>query len=109
MSHALADFTNPDATGAKTLTPFAYITPLPQRTALRQAITRAWHRPEPEAVPDLLEAARLPHDMAERVQARARELVTRLRNTKNGGGKSGLVQGLLQEFSLSSQEGVALM
>jgi RHH-type proline utilization regulon transcriptional repressor/proline dehydrogenase/delta 1-pyrroline-5-carboxylate dehydrogenase len=32
-----------------------------------------------------------------------------LRERKSSAGKAGIVQGLLQEFSLSSQEGVALM
>ena len=32
-----------------------------------------------------------------------------MRNQKNASGRAGMVQGLLQEFSLSSQEGVALM
>lgn len=95
-------------TGA-TDTPFAFITPLPERTPLRQAITQAWRMPETQALPPLMDAARLPADMADRIHALAKNLVQTLRNTKNAGGKEGLVQGLLQEFSLSSQEGVALM
>jgi RHH-type proline utilization regulon transcriptional repressor/proline dehydrogenase/delta 1-pyrroline-5-carboxylate dehydrogenase len=39
----------------------------------------------------------------------ARALAARLREQKVGSGREGLVQGLIQEFSLSSQEGVALM
>lgn len=43
------------------------------------------------------------------VDALALRLAGTLRARKAGSGRSGLVQGLLQEFSLSSQEGVALM
>ena len=39
----------------------------------------------------------------------ARRLAQTLRERKSGAGRAGLVQGLLQEFALSSQEGVALM
>lgn len=89
--------------------PFAEITPLPARDAQRRAITRAWHTPETEIVPGLLAQASLPPDMSAAIQNRAQALVDKLRSTGSTPGKSGLVQGLLQEFSLSSQEGVALM
>lgn len=39
----------------------------------------------------------------------AYQLADKLRNQKTASGRAGMVQGLLQEFSLSSQEGVALM
>ncbi|MBA4289544.1 MAG: trifunctional transcriptional regulator/proline dehydrogenase/L-glutamate gamma-semialdehyde dehydrogenase, partial [Pseudomonas sp.] len=81
---------------------------LPQ-SVLRAAITGAYRRPETEAVPMLLEQARLPKDMAEASNTLAMSIAEKLRNQKNAGGRQGLVQGLLQEFSLSSQEGVALM
>ncbi len=71
----------------------------------RAAITAAYRRPEPDCVPALLGAARLPPDAAERAHALATRLVTSLRGKRRGGG----VEGLIQEFSLSSQEGVALM
>lgn len=89
--------------------PFADITPLPGRSDLRRAITAAWRREEPELVADLVEAARLPQAMAERSHALAVQMTQGLRDRRGAIGKSGLVQGLLQEFSLSSQEGVALM
>ena len=41
--------------------------------------------------------------------ALARRLAQTLRERKTAAGRDGLVQGLLQEYSLSSQEGVALM
>ena len=81
---------------------------LPQ-SVLRAAITAAWRRPEPELVPMLLEQARLPAEQATAATKLARDLADRLRNQKSAAGRAGLVQGLLQEFSLSSQEGVALM
>src|SRR5690606_15555227 len=89
--------------------PFADVTPLPTRSGLRRAITSAWRLPEPEIVPQLVEAARLPSDMTTRSQALAMKLTRSLREDRISTGKAGLVQGLLQEFSLSSQEGVALM
>ncbi|MEZ6929782.1 trifunctional transcriptional regulator/proline dehydrogenase/L-glutamate gamma-semialdehyde dehydrogenase [Aeromonas sp. S16(2024)] len=81
---------------------------LPQ-SVLRAAITSAYRRPETEAVPMLLEQARLPKEKAEATQRLALSIAEKLRNQKSASGRQGLVQGLLQEFSLSSQEGVALM
>ena len=72
---------------------------------LRQAITAAYRRPEPECVPPLLELAALASDQAEKVEALARSLVTKLRGKTRSSG----VEGLIHEYSLSSQEGVALM
>jgi RHH-type proline utilization regulon transcriptional repressor/proline dehydrogenase/delta 1-pyrroline-5-carboxylate dehydrogenase len=72
---------------------------------LRDAITAAYRRPEPDCLPPLLEAASLPP--AERDAARdlARRLVLALRAKT----RRGPVESLMQEFSLSSEEGVALM
>jgi RHH-type proline utilization regulon transcriptional repressor/proline dehydrogenase/delta 1-pyrroline-5-carboxylate dehydrogenase len=81
---------------------------LPQ-SVLRAAITSAYRRPEPEVVPMLIEQARLPALMADATHKLAASIAEKLRNQKSAGGRAGIVQGLLQEFSLSSQEGVALM
>lgn len=81
---------------------------LPQ-SVIRSAITAAYRRPETEVVPMLLEQARLPAMLAEATHKLAYGLAEKLRNQKNTHGRAGMVQGLLQEFSLSSQEGVALM
>ncbi|HCY61882.1 MAG TPA: trifunctional transcriptional regulator/proline dehydrogenase/L-glutamate gamma-semialdehyde dehydrogenase [Oxalobacteraceae bacterium] len=81
---------------------------LPQ-SVLRAAITGAYRRPEPEVVPMLLEQARLPAEQTSAADQLAYRLAENLRNQKSAGGRAGVVQGLLQEFSLSSQEGVALM
>ncbi|WP_163018406.1 hypothetical protein, partial [Pseudomonas viridiflava] len=78
------------------------------QSVLRAAITSAYRRPEPEVVPMLLEQARLPVPMAEATNKLAASIAEKLRNQKSAGGRAGIVQGLLQEFSLSSQEGVAL-
>lgn len=88
-------------------------TPLPgphrPADALRQAITAATRMSESAAVTRLLPAATLPASQAAQVASHARLLVEQLRAQPASVGRQGLVQGLLQEFSLSSQEGVALM
>ncbi|EOW6722611.1 trifunctional transcriptional regulator/proline dehydrogenase/L-glutamate gamma-semialdehyde dehydrogenase [Cronobacter dublinensis] len=75
----------------------------------RAAITAAWRRAETDAVPMLLEQARLPQPVTEKTHQLAWSLAEKLRNQKTASGRAGMVQSLLQEFSLSSQEGVALM
>jgi RHH-type transcriptional regulator, proline utilization regulon repressor / proline dehydrogenase / delta 1-pyrroline-5-carboxylate dehydrogenase len=75
------------------------------QSVLRAAITAAYRRPEPECVPLLIGEARLAPAVAEATRDLAYQLVETLRVKRTGGG----VEGLIQEFSLSSQEGVALM
>jgi RHH-type proline utilization regulon transcriptional repressor/proline dehydrogenase/delta 1-pyrroline-5-carboxylate dehydrogenase len=75
------------------------------QTPLRAAITAAYRRPEEECLPPLIEAASLGPEEEARVAARARRLITGVRAKRRRGG----VEALLQEFALSSQEGVALM
>ncbi len=75
------------------------------QSPLRQAITAAYRRPEPECLPPLLTLAALPPDQAEKVEALASSLATKLRAKTRSSG----VEGLIYEYSLSSQEGVALM
>ena len=65
--------------------------------------------PESEALAPLLVLARSDVASTERVHTLARRLAGALRERKGGAGRAGLVQSLLQEFSLSSQEGIALM
>ena len=79
------------------------------QTVMRAAITSAYRRPENEAVPMLLEMARLDEHQAMAANKMALGIAQKLRTQKTSSGRQGLVQGLLQEFSLSSQEGVALM
>ena len=91
-------------------TPFADFAPrTPLNNPLRAAITAATRRPEPEALAPLLAQARLPADQAASAEQLALRIAKALRERKASAGRAGIVQGLLQEFSLSSQEGVALM
>ncbi|TGX52141.1 trifunctional transcriptional regulator/proline dehydrogenase/L-glutamate gamma-semialdehyde dehydrogenase [Sphingomonas gei] len=89
-----------------TSTPFAAFAPpsLPQ-TPLRTAITEAYRRSEPDCVAPLLEAAALPAYVRAAAEQTARDLIASLRKQ---GTKSG-VEALVQEYTLSSEEGVALM
>ena len=89
--------------------------PLPERSALREAIARATRLPEAQALAPLLAAARRSPAQADRTDALARQLVTGMREGQRGragsplGGRAGRVQSLMQEYALSSEEGVALM
>ncbi len=76
---------------------------------LRRAITAAYRTPEPQAVQAIAAGARAPADIRFRAKDRALQLAHGLRHRKAASGRAGIVQNLLQEYSLSSQEGVALM
>lgn len=73
---------------------------------LRAAITHAYRRDEAEAVADLLQQAQM--TVLEKGEAAklARRLVTQVRQNRR---KSSGVDAMMHEFSLSSEEGVALM
>ena len=75
------------------------------QTPLRSAITAAYRAPEPECVPPLLELATANKEEANRIRTLASNLVAKLRTKTRSSG----VEGLIHEYSLSSQEGVALM
>ncbi|PUE06755.1 trifunctional transcriptional regulator/proline dehydrogenase/L-glutamate gamma-semialdehyde dehydrogenase [Limnohabitans sp. T6-5] len=83
--------------------------PLPERSVLREAVARATRLPEAQALAPLLAAARMTEVQAERTDALARELVQGMREGPQLGGRTGRVQSLMQEYALSSEEGVALM
>ena len=86
--------------------PFATYDPAPtERSAFRQKISAAYTRPETEALPDLIAQATLPGETVAWARNTARKLVEAIRAKKNGGG----VEALIQEYALSSEEGVALM
>ncbi|MFH5926071.1 trifunctional transcriptional regulator/proline dehydrogenase/L-glutamate gamma-semialdehyde dehydrogenase [Roseomonas xinghualingensis] len=92
--------------GSEPAQPFlAFARDVQTQTALRAAITAAYRRPEEACLPDLVAAAALSHEMSIAAQRTARGLVEALRAMPARGG----VEGLMREFSLSSQEGVALM
>ncbi|AQS40853.1 MAG: Bifunctional proline dehydrogenase/delta-1-pyrroline-5-carboxylatedehydrogenase [Candidatus Tokpelaia hoelldobleri] len=79
--------------------------PVSKRGALRQAITAACRRPEKDCLPPLLAAATFDMPLKAAVAATARTLVEGLRTAPQTGG----VAALVQEYALSSGEGVALM
>jgi RHH-type proline utilization regulon transcriptional repressor/proline dehydrogenase/delta 1-pyrroline-5-carboxylate dehydrogenase len=86
--------------------PFAaFSPPVREPSTTRAAITAAYRRDEAECVGPLLEMATLDVHTRQAVRATAASLVSKLRATHTGSG----VEGLVQEYSLSSQEGVALM
>ncbi|MDO5059026.1 MAG: bifunctional proline dehydrogenase/L-glutamate gamma-semialdehyde dehydrogenase PutA [Neisseria sp.] len=78
----------------------------PEQSALREAITRAYRRDETEAVQDMLQQAQMSADEQAAASALARRLVTQVRDNRQ---KASGVDALMHEFSLSSEEGVALM
>jgi len=82
---------------------------IPEPSPSRDAISAAHRRPEPDSVAALIDAATLPAEQAAAAHVLAARLAGQLRTRKVTSGREGLVQGLIQEFSLSSQEGVALM
>jgi RHH-type proline utilization regulon transcriptional repressor/proline dehydrogenase/delta 1-pyrroline-5-carboxylate dehydrogenase len=86
--------------------PFSsFAPPIRPPSPLRAAITAAYRRPEAQCLPPLVEAATLGEAARNRIAATARSLIEALRGKDTGSG----VEGLVQEYSLSSQEGVALM
>ena len=87
-------------------TPFdAFAHSLRPQPPLRARITAATRRPEEQCLPPLLEAAAMTPAELERTRVLATTLVTSLRAK----GARGTVEGLVREYDLSSQEGVALM
>src|SRR6266704_5958682 len=80
--------------------------PVPSRSALRAAIGAAHRRGEDEAVARILGAAEISAESRDRIAATARLLVEAVRRERLG--KGGL-DAFLQEYALSSPEGVALM
>ena len=86
--------------------PFAkFAPPIRAADALRRPISAACRRPELACIAELVPQAELPAPQRRVVEALTRALVTQIR-AKDG--RSG-VDALVQEYSLSSEEGVALM
>lgn len=86
--------------------PFArFAPPVRPMSPLRRAIADARRRDEAECLAPLLDAATLDPATAASVRETTIALVTALRAGHKGTG----VEGLVQEYALSSQEGVALM
>ncbi|NHO32596.1 bifunctional proline dehydrogenase/L-glutamate gamma-semialdehyde dehydrogenase PutA [Acetobacter fallax] len=78
---------------------------MPFRLVLRCAITDHTRCLEPPRVAALMKEATLSPEMAAQVKETARNLVQALRRAK----PAGIVQRLVQEYDLSTKEGVALM
>jgi RHH-type proline utilization regulon transcriptional repressor/proline dehydrogenase/delta 1-pyrroline-5-carboxylate dehydrogenase len=87
-------------------TPFAaFAADRVPRDALRRRITEATRPPETGCVPPLIAAARMDEEALAATRATAARLIGALRAKRHGGP----VEGLMQEYALSSEEGVALM
>ncbi|AXK40617.1 trifunctional transcriptional regulator/proline dehydrogenase/L-glutamate gamma-semialdehyde dehydrogenase [Crenobacter cavernae] len=84
-----------------TFEPFAHA-----QSELRDAITAAYRLDERDCVRALLPQAALPADQVAAIQDLARRLVSQVRRERT---KSSGVDALMHEFSLASEEGVALM
>ncbi|UPG73977.1 trifunctional transcriptional regulator/proline dehydrogenase/L-glutamate gamma-semialdehyde dehydrogenase [Roseomonas gilardii subsp. gilardii] len=83
----------------------AFAASVQTQSPLRAAITRHERAAEPDCIARLLPDATLPAPLAAQAATTATRLVEALRRK----GTRGAVEGLVQEFSLSSQEGIALM
>jgi RHH-type proline utilization regulon transcriptional repressor/proline dehydrogenase/delta 1-pyrroline-5-carboxylate dehydrogenase len=75
------------------------------QSVLRAAITAAYRRPETDCVPALVAQAESTPEVSLATARLALQLAQRLRAKPS----RGLVETLLQEYALSSQEGIALM
>jgi RHH-type transcriptional regulator, proline utilization regulon repressor / proline dehydrogenase / delta 1-pyrroline-5-carboxylate dehydrogenase len=80
--------------------------PLPTLNEYRQAIINAYRMDEDQCVEQLLVKATLPGDLNRRIQNRARELTTAMRQHKSGAES---IDSFLTEYDLSNEEGIALM
>ena len=85
------------------------ITAFKETNQYEEITNSAWRLDEQKAVAALISDARQAPETEREVQKLATQLAINLRERKSSRGKEGLVQGLLQEFSLSSNEGIALM
>lgn len=103
MLNIVADSHPQEDGGASPFSAFA--PPARPQSELRQAITAAYRRSETECLPPLVAAARVSEAKRYDIRMTARTLIEALRAKHKGTG----VEGLVQEYSLSSQEGVALM
>ncbi|MEB3476033.1 bifunctional proline dehydrogenase/L-glutamate gamma-semialdehyde dehydrogenase PutA [Pasteurella multocida] len=79
---------------------------LPKLTSLREPLSQHYRIDETTLVQKLLSDAEIPSVLQTKIQQLARKLVENVRNARQNA--SG-VDALMHEFSLSSQEGVALM
>jgi RHH-type proline utilization regulon transcriptional repressor/proline dehydrogenase/delta 1-pyrroline-5-carboxylate dehydrogenase len=102
----MSDMAFPPRAGSTASAVFSdFAAPVRAPSALRQAITASCRRPETQCLPPLLEAATLPAETRISAARTARSLIAALRAKHTHSG----VEGLIAEYSLSSQEGIALM
>lgn len=99
----------PTQSGSAQPMPSLDITSFQDKNIFEQKINLAWRRAEPECVEHLVAQTEIDAEISEHIYKLSFDLAHTLRERKGSGGKAGIVQGLLQEFSLSSQEGIALM
>jgi len=86
--------------------PFSNFAPaVHEQTPLRQAITAAYRRNEAECLKSLIEVASMTPPDKGAIAETGRKLIQALRAKRSTTG----IESLIQEYSLSSQEGVALM
>ncbi|HEY3919033.1 MAG TPA: bifunctional proline dehydrogenase/L-glutamate gamma-semialdehyde dehydrogenase PutA [Stellaceae bacterium] len=85
---------------------WVFASPPPAPDALRQAVRDAYRRNETEAVRQILAAADRGEAASARIAATARRLVLDARRQRHG---KGGIDAFLNEFALSSREGIALM
>ncbi len=80
--------------------------PISKTHPLRDALTAAYRMDETQAINDLTKQATLPPDALERISKQAHELVVKTRGRRK---KQGGLDAFLQQYDLSSEEGIALM
>ncbi len=85
---------------------FVFRAPLPPASPQRAAIRDAVRLDETEAVRLVLDEAAVPAEVRDRIAGRARNLVAAVRRERHG---KGGIDAFLQEYALSSDEGVALL
>ncbi len=78
----------------------------PKHGKFRKGISTAYLQDESAVLDRLVAAVSLEHDAKQRIQKLARTLVL---NVRHMGVKSGALEAFLQEYDLSSDEGIALM
>ncbi len=78
----------------------------PPANEARSAINQSYHADETKLVGQLLAEAELDHSASERVNRSAQLLVRRVRQRK---AEQGVLEAFMQEYDLSSEEGIVLM
>ena len=88
---------------------FKIFGPQSHRHGLRQIIDSDRYRAESDIIQSFQAMGIFDRSIAPHIDSLARHFVTQLRQASDHRGRSGLVQNLMQEYALSTDEGVALM